>query len=93
VLPLAARRASRTDIEGAIILAEADIDVRTGPNIRGSSMAVVMSCGVAVDFMRLFEVGAAFSAFGASARSPQYTCAYRACCVVEILITHDTSVF
>jgi hypothetical protein len=75
VVPLAARRASRTDFEGAMILDDADIDARTGANIRGSSMAVVVSCGVVVDFMRLFEVRAAFSAFVTSVISPQYTCA------------------
>jgi hypothetical protein len=66
-VPLATRRASRTVFDGAMVLTDAEIEARTGASIRGSNMVVVMSCGVKVNFMRLFEVRAAFSAFGTSA--------------------------
>jgi hypothetical protein len=37
--PLAARRACRTSLDGAMRVDEACIDARTGASIRGSSMA------------------------------------------------------
>jgi hypothetical protein len=69
VEPLAARRASRTDFEGAIVLAEADNDARTGASIRGSSMAVVMWSTCCACFMRLFEDAAAIPASASLAYS------------------------
>ena len=41
-IALAARRASRTRIEGAIKTADVAIDARTGASIRGSSMAALV---------------------------------------------------
>lgn len=39
---LAARRASRTRVEGAMNVVDVAIDARTGANIRGSSIAALM---------------------------------------------------
>lgn len=40
--PLATRRASRTRVEGAVKAVDVANDARTGANIRGSSMAVLL---------------------------------------------------
>lgn len=42
VVPLAARRASRTCFEGAMSFEDDGIDARTGASIRGSSMAALL---------------------------------------------------
>lgn len=68
-VPLAARRACRTCFDGAMSVGDAEIDARTGANIRGSSMAAVVVCRAAA-VLETFpcSVGAAFSAFVLASR-------------------------
>jgi hypothetical protein len=64
VLPLAARRASRTCLEGAMSFDDEGIDARTGASIRGSSMAALVEGNDVVAVARLFEVRAALNGLG-----------------------------